>query len=74
MKEYNFISREAGISCSIIELFRNGFYEYYVLTEFSADLFFSFGVRERFTENELYTLFRRGYFDDIIRSANMEDR
>lgn len=73
MNEYNFISREAGISCSIIELYRNGFYEYYVLTESSADLFFSFGVRDRFTEEELYTLFRRGYFDDIIRRASMDD-
>lgn len=73
MKEYNFISREAGIDCTIIELFRNGYYEYYVLTEFSADLFFSFGVHDQFTEHQLYTLFRRGYFDDIIQRAKMED-
>ena len=56
MKEYNFTSRETGISCSIIELFRNGYFEYYVLTEFSADLYFCFGVHDQFTEHQLYTL------------------
>ena len=73
MKEYNFTSREAGITCSIIELFRNGYFEYYVLTEFSADLYFCFGVHDQFTEHQLYTLFRRGYFDYIVQRAKLED-
>ena len=73
MKEYNFTSREAGLACHVIELFRDSHYEYYVSTDYYADLLFAFGVRDQFTENELYTLFRRGYFDDIIRRASMED-
>jgi len=69
MKEYKFISREAGISCSIIELFRDNVYEYYVLTPYSSDLYFSFGAPDQFTEHSLYRLFVRGYFDNIIRGA-----
>lgn len=42
-------------------------------TEFSADLFFCFGVRDQFTKHQLYMLFKRGYFDCIIQRAKMED-
>lgn len=69
MKEYKFVSREAGLSCSIIELKRAGVFEYYVLTEFSSDLYYSFGCEDRFSENALYRLFVRGYFDNIINDA-----
>lgn len=72
MKEYYFNSREAGLSCTIIELFRGGVYEYYVLTPYTSDLYFSFGVNDQFTESALYTLWRRGYFDHIIRDAQKE--
>lgn len=72
MKEYSFISHEAKLCCKIIELYRDGFYEYYVLTPYTSDLYFSFGVKDQFTESALYTLWRRGYFDNIIRDAQKE--
>ena len=72
MKEYKFISREAGISCSIIELKRGGLYEYYVLTEYSSNLYYSFGIAGRFSENAIYRLFVRGYFDNIILQAKKD--
>lgn len=72
MKEYSFISREAGLSCNIIELSRGGMYEYFVETPYTSDLYFSFGVKEQFSEKELYKLWCIGYFDNIIRDAQKE--
>ena len=52
-----------GNDYSIIELRRNGVFEYYVANCDAGDLLFSFGVKDRFSDIAIINLYNSGYFD-----------
>ena len=48
----------------ILEIYRDGIYEYYVRPYGKNDYIFIFGVRDRFTDGQLRVLADNGYFQE----------
>ncbi len=48
---------------TVIELFRNNEYEYYLSKKDYGHLLFSFGTYERFSDEDIINLFENNYFD-----------
>ena len=63
--------RYVFVDLAIIEIFNpdSEIWEYFVSTIDNADLVYAFGVENRFTREDLRTLWKTGYFETFKENA-----